>query len=72
MRGATSCTHLLEMLIAMGTTAQQGIRGFQADRVRTIDSVGVPLKLDTCYAYGRQRGVVKLLWPQHYRPPEKS
>lgn len=73
LRGAASCTHLMEMLITMGTTALQGIRGLNPERtVRGVDDVGAPLKLDTCYAYGRQREVVKLLWPEHHRPPRGS
>ncbi|WP_137890297.1 DUF2889 domain-containing protein [Ramlibacter sp. 2FC] len=72
LRGAASCTHLMEMLIPMGTTALQGIRGLNPERVRTIGADGTPTKIDSCFAYGRQREVVKLLWPEHHRPPEGS
>jgi hypothetical protein len=65
LRGAASCTHLMEMLVTLGTTAIQGIRG--ADPNRTLKAEG---KLDTCYAYSRQRSAVKMLWPEHYRAPE--
>ena len=67
LRGAASCTHLMEMLIPMATTALQGIRGIHRERVRELDANGVPLKIDSCYAYGRQREVVKMLWPVHHR-----
>ena len=63
LRGAAGCTHLMEMLITMGTTALQGIRGSDPGRRLTAEG-----KLDTCFAYGRQRSVVKMLWPEHHRP----
>lgn len=63
LRGAAGCTHLMEMLVTMGTTALQGIRGADANRVLTA-----PWKIDSCYAYGRERAVVKMLWPEHHRP----
>jgi hypothetical protein len=67
LRGAAGCTHLMEMLVTMGTTALQGIRGADPARRITVES-----KLDSCYAYGRQRSVVKMLWPEHHRPADGS
>jgi hypothetical protein len=67
LRGAAGCTHLIEMLVTLGTTALQGIRG--ADPGRRLTAEG---KLDSCYAYGRQRAVVKMLWPEHHQPPAES
>jgi hypothetical protein len=72
LRGAAGCTHLMEMLITMGTTAHQGIRGLHLEQARAVNAEGVPLKLDSCYAYGRQRGVVKMLWPEHYQAAPKA
>ena len=69
LRGAASCTHLMEMLIPMATTAFQGIRGLHPEQARSVDAHGVPTKIDTCFAYGREREVVRMLWPQHARPP---
>jgi hypothetical protein len=63
LRGAAGCTHLMEMLVTMGTTALQGIRGSDPKRRLTAES-----KIDSCYAYGRQRSVVQMLWPEHHRP----
>lgn len=65
LRGASGCTHLMEMLVTMGTTALQGIRGSDPSRRPAAEA-----KLDSCYAYGRQRSVVKMLWPEHHRPRE--
>ena len=69
LRGAASCTHLMEMLIPMGTTAFQGIRGLHPEQARTVGADGVPSKIDTCFAYGREREVVRMLWPEHARRP---
>lgn len=72
LRGVASCTHLMEMLIPLGTIALQGIRGLHPERARAVNADGMPLKLDTCYAYGRQREVVQRLWPAYYQPPTDS
>lgn len=69
LRGAASCTHLMEMLIPLATTAMQGIRALRSDRNESVDANGFPQKIDSCYAYGRQREVVMRMWPQYYRPP---
>ena len=68
LRGAAGCTHLMEMLIPMGTTAFQGIRGLHPEQARSVGADGVPSKIDTCFAYGRGREVVQRLWPEHARP----
>ena len=68
LRGAASCTHLMEMLIPLATTALQGITGLRSERNASVDANGIPHKIDSCYAYGRQREVVMKLWPMHYRP----
>ena len=70
LRGAASCTHLMEMLIPLATTALQGIRGADPERLAKAGP-GAEAKLDSCYAYGRSRELVMHLWPQHYRPPEQ-
>ena len=67
LRGAAGCTHLMEMLVTLGTTALQGIRGADANR-----ELAAQWKIDSCYAYGRERSVVKMLWPDHYRPPSDA
>lgn len=70
LRGAASCTHLMEMLIPLATTTLQGIRGAQPDRLQKAkDAGGAQVKIDSCYAYGRSREVVRLMWPQHYVAP---
>jgi hypothetical protein len=68
LRGTAGCTHLMEMLIPMATTAIQGVRGLYPERRRAVGANGEPLSLDSCYAYARHRDVVKMAWPEHYRP----
>jgi hypothetical protein len=62
----------MEMLIPMATTALQGIRGAQRQRNPPSPATGVPIALDSCYAYARHRDVVKQFWPEHHRPPTNS
>jgi hypothetical protein len=68
LRGIAGCTHLMEMLIPMATTALQGVRGLHPESRRTVGGNGEPLSLDSCYAYARHRDVVKMVWPEHFRP----
>jgi Protein of unknown function (DUF2889) len=67
LRGAASCTHLMEMMIPLATTAMQGIMGMRGERV--VDIEANAHKIDSCYAYGRNREVVMRLWPSRWQPP---
>jgi hypothetical protein len=70
LRGAASCTHLMEMLIPLATTALQGIRALDFDRYNAaVNTAGEPAKIDSCYAYSREREVVQWMWPQHFKGP---
>ena len=69
LRGATSCTHLMELLIPMATTAFQSLSELGLTRVERTDNTGRPVKIDSCYAYGAQRELVLRRWPEYYRPP---
>jgi hypothetical protein len=70
LRGAASCTHLMEMLLPMGTTALQGIRALRNDGGANLEAHAN--KVDTCYAYGSTREIVQKLWPARYRRAEKT
>lgn len=72
LRGAASCTHLMEMLITMATPALQGIRGLAREHKVLMDSNAVTGKLDSCYAYSSHRAVIKMHWPEHYKPSKPS
>lgn len=67
LRGSISCTHLMEMLIPLATTALQGLMGIRKGPNRAVDENGFPVKINTCYAYDVHRDVVKVLWPEHHR-----
>ncbi len=72
LKGSASCTHLMEMLIPMATTALQGMWGADPARLQAMSGVDGERKIDSCYAYSRQREVVKMYWPRHYVPAEEG
>jgi hypothetical protein len=63
--GAEGCTHLVEMLAAMGTAAYQTIVPY--NRMHGVETDGFPLekKVDSCYAYAAHRPLVQYL-RMHY------
>ncbi len=63
------CTHIREMLPALATVAYQTLGGQLARRLDESVDGAPPKRLDSCYAYGRGREVVKLRWPQWYVAP---
>lgn len=64
--GAKGCTHLMEMLIPLGTAAYQTLTSLRLRHPTPVDGNGRPHKIDSCYAYGRTREVVHTLWPRFY------
>lgn len=64
--GAQSCTHLMELLIPMATTAYQSLTLLRAGRPDVLDRDGRPVKVDSCYAYASDREVVMRKWPGFY------
>lgn len=71
LRGAASCTHLMEVLIPLATTAMQGILGLRPAAARKHSGDGPPPQLDSCYAYGRSREMVQRFWPTYYIAPDQ-
>ncbi len=67
--GAASCTHIVELLGPMATTAFQGLA---PQRIAEVNQPGNETqrqaKVDSCYAYAAQREVVAQLWPHLHRP----
>lgn len=65
--GGKSCTHLAEMLVAMGTAAYQTI--VPHNRMHGQETDGFPLekKVDSCYAYAAHRPLVQYLRMQHWK-----
>jgi len=68
--GAASCTHIMELLGPMATTAFQGIAPQRLERLRQHDSDEQKSRIDSCYAYGREREVVARLWPTLRKPAD--
>jgi hypothetical protein len=67
--GAASCTHIVELLGPMATTAFQGLAPKRLAEVNLPGSEAQRLaKVDSCYAYAAEREVVARLWP-HLHPP---
>ncbi len=69
LAGASSCTHLRELLIPMATAAYQAMTMKRMDPPDQFDPTGKPLKVDSCYAYASNRSVVMRRWPAFYTGP---
>lgn len=61
LAGAASCTHLAEMLIAMGTAAYQTIVPYNRMNGKETDGFALDKKVDSCYAYAAERPLVRSL-----------
>jgi hypothetical protein len=64
--GKQACTHLMELLIPMGTAAFQTIAEVRLARPDSFDAKGRPHRLDSCTAFSAERGVVAQRWPDFY------
>lgn len=76
--GAEGCTHLVELLGPLATTAYQTMFGERSRRRREAEARGEtvrenpaeagrkPRLLNTCHAFAETGPVVKRLWPDHY------
>jgi Protein of unknown function (DUF2889) len=69
LSGARSCTHLMELLIPLATTAIQSMSAVRVGQPEALDATGRPKKIDSCYAYSAERELVLRRWPQFYRSP---
>jgi hypothetical protein len=68
--GTKSCTHLMELLMPIATTAYQTLgMGRRARAPRAGAPRSRPSKIDSCYAYSSQREVVARFWPEFYEGP---
>jgi Protein of unknown function (DUF2889) len=64
LRGAASCTHIVELLGPMATTVYQGLAPERLARLAQEGSDEQKKKIDSCYAYARHGEVVMRLWPK--------
>ena len=67
--GALGCTHLVELLRPVATTAYQ--TQFE-ERGDTIQPGRAPAMLNTCYALSAKNDVVRVRWPEFYTGPKTS
>jgi hypothetical protein len=63
--GVRGCAHVAELLIGLGTAALQTLTEARRKRPEPLDATDVPRKIDSCYAFARDREVVARIWPQH-------
>jgi hypothetical protein len=59
--GAKGCTHLMEMLVAMGTAAYQTVVPHLRAQGDVPAAFAVEKKADTCYAYSTERPLMQSL-----------
>lgn len=71
LRGPASCTHLMELLGPMATTAFQTLSVLRLEQPDELDANGRPAKIDSCYAYSAGGQVVLRRWPQFHTAPEE-
>lgn len=64
-----TCTHLREILPPLASAAYQTMTIERLHLVDARDRDGNPVKIDSCYAYGRNRELVAGLWPEHAKKP---
>jgi hypothetical protein len=57
--GAASCTHLAEMLIAMGTAAYQTVVPYNRLHGRETPGFTLEKKVNSCYAYAAERPLIQ-------------
>jgi hypothetical protein len=71
--GASSCTHIVELLGPLATTAMQGLAPQRLARINEPDSEPQRrAKVDSCFAYAAEREVVRMLWPHLHRQPSQG
>ncbi len=70
--GARSCTHLMELLIPLATTAFQTMSTERRDRPEPLDANGRPKKIDSCYAYAAHHEPVRKRWPAFHQPAPEA
>jgi hypothetical protein len=68
--GAHGCTHLVELLGPMATTAYQTIHVWRARHEPTLETDRPPPHLNSCHALARDGEIVREHYPRWYSGPE--
>lgn len=77
--GTEGCTHILALIDVMSSVAVHALAGKRRDLGKEVmlgtygtrDGQSHPLE-DSCHAYAADGPVVKVMWPQFYRPKLKT
>ncbi|MFQ6022299.1 MAG: DUF2889 domain-containing protein [Acidiferrobacterales bacterium] len=67
--GVNGCTHLVELIGPVATTAFQTIYPIKSRRKETEREKTKPLFIDSCHALASDSNVVKRHWPEFYTEP---
>lgn len=70
--GVEGCTHLSEVLVAMGTVAFQTLYPYLAKRREGQPRAGRPPLLNTCHTFRSDGEVAKKIWPDFYDGPDAA
>jgi hypothetical protein len=76
--GVHGCTHLVELLQQLGTTAFQTLYAVRARRARERELAGAeapsrrPALLNTCHTYASDSPVTQRRWPGYYTGPAEG
>lgn len=71
LKGKAGCTHMMELLGPMATTALQALWPVIRLHPTSVDVNGRPTKIDSCFAYASETEVIAQLWPEHYTGPKR-
>ena len=67
--GTLGCTHLVDLLGAVATTAYPTLYPIRKQRDLAAGNYRPPV-IDTCHALAADGEVVRMLWPEHYTGPK--
>ncbi|MFN7750687.1 MAG: DUF2889 domain-containing protein [Pseudomonadota bacterium] len=70
--GTRGCTHLVELLVPMATTAYQATGRARAEREQATTSDRRPYQIDACHVYRSDGPAVLQRWPRWYTGPSES
>ena len=70
--GVRGCTHLVELLGPVATTAFQTVYASRVKRDGDTGRKWRPPLIDTCHAYRSDGPIVKKKWPEHYTGPAEQ
>ncbi|CAN5506767.1 DUF2889 domain-containing protein [soil metagenome] len=72
LQGTQGCTHIIELLVVLGTVGFQSLVPFRTDHTPSPTNTKPPRIIDTCLGWAADGQAVTMLWPQHARPPKTS